>query len=135
MPSCAQVSASNSSSRVPKPPGMAMKPSDRSCMRCLRTCMLSTTTSCVSRACASSRSSIPAGRIVAVEQDAQFDWSGFTFVDHRDIVAPGRNVVAMITEDQPYLAVDRVRHQAEPIWLVAHADRARLAEGLGHLTV
>src|SRR5205807_688951 len=81
------------------------------------------------------RSSIPAGRIIAVEKDPQFDWSGFTFVDHRDIVAPGRNVVAMIVEDQPYLAVDRVRHQAEPIWLVAHADRARLAEGLARITV
>jgi CO/xanthine dehydrogenase Mo-binding subunit len=81
------------------------------------------------------RSTIPAGRIVAVEKDPQFDWSGFTFVDHHDVTEPGRNVVAMITDDQPYLAVGSVRHQAEPIWLVAHADRARLAEGMGHLNV
>src|SRR6516164_975482 len=52
------------------------------------------------------RSTIAAGRLVAVERDPAFDWSGFTFVDHRDIVAPGKNVVAMITEDQPFLAVD-----------------------------
>ncbi len=81
------------------------------------------------------RSTIPAGRIVAVERDPAFDWSGFTFVDYRDIAAPGKNVVAMITEDQPFLAVDRVRHQAEPIALLAHADRARLADGLAHVQV
>jgi len=81
------------------------------------------------------RSTIPAGRIVAVERDPAFDWSGFTWVDHHDIAAPGRNVVAMIAEDQPFLAVDRVRHQAEPIALLAHADRARLAEGLAHVRV
>src|SRR5947209_7316804 len=81
------------------------------------------------------RSTIPAGRIVAVERDAAFDWTGFTYVDHRDIAAPGKNVVAMIVEDQPFLAVDRVRHQAEPIALLAHADRARLAEGMAHVHV
>jgi len=81
------------------------------------------------------RSTIPAGRIVAVERDPAFDWSGFTFVDHRDIAAPGKNVVAMIADDQPFLAVDRVRHQAEPIALIAHADRARLADALAHVHV
>jgi len=81
------------------------------------------------------RSTIPAGRIVAVERDPAFDWSGFTFVDHRDIAAPGKNVVAMIADDQPFLAVDRVRHQAEPIALLAHADRARLADALAHVHV
>ena len=81
------------------------------------------------------RSRIAAGRIVAIDRDPAFDWDGFTFVDHRDIVAPGRNVVAMISDDQPYLAVDRIHHQAEPIALMAHADRARLAEGLAHVDV
>ncbi|HWE30910.1 MAG TPA: xanthine dehydrogenase family protein, partial [Polyangia bacterium] len=81
------------------------------------------------------RSTIAAGRIVAVERDAAFDWSGFTFVDHRDITSPGKNVVAMIVDDQPFLAVDRVRHQAEPVALIAHADRARLAGGLAHVHV
>jgi len=79
------------------------------------------------------RSTIPHGRIVEVERDTAFDWSGFTVVDHRDV--PGRNVVAMITEDQPFLAVDRVRHQAEPILLLAHADRTRLADALSHVKV
>jgi len=79
------------------------------------------------------RSTIARGRILSVELDPQFDWSGFTVVDHKDI--PGKNVVAMIVDDQPLLAVDRVRHQAEPIALLAHADRARLAEGLAHVHV
>ncbi len=74
------------------------------------------------------RTTIPRGRIVSVERDTAFDWSGFTWVDHRDI--PGKNIVAMIVEDQPFLAVDRVEHQTEPVALLAHADRARLAEGL-----
>jgi CO/xanthine dehydrogenase Mo-binding subunit len=81
------------------------------------------------------RSTIPAGKIASVEQDPAFDWTGFTFVDHRDINAPGRNVVAMITEDQPFLADNRVRHQAEPIALIAHASRVRLNEGLLHVRV
>ncbi len=79
------------------------------------------------------RSTIPHGRIVSVERDPSFDWSGFTFVDHRDV--PGKNLVALITDDQPLLAVDRVLHQAEPIALLAHADRARLADGLAHVRV
>ena len=54
-----------------------------------------------------------------------FDRDGFTVVDHRDI--PGRNIVALIDEDQPSLAVTHVKHVAEPILLLAHADRARLA--------
>lgn len=45
--------------------------------------------------------------------------------DHRDI--PGRNIVALIDEDQPSLAMMSVRHVAEPIVLLAHSDRTRLA--------
>src|SRR5581483_4357172 len=79
------------------------------------------------------RSTIARGRIVSVERDPEFAWDGFVVVDHRDV--PGRNVVAMIADDQPLLAVDRVHHQAEPILLLAHADRARLGDGLQHVKV
>jgi CO/xanthine dehydrogenase Mo-binding subunit len=79
------------------------------------------------------RSTIPHGRIVEIERDRKFDWSGFTLVDHRDVT--GKNVVAMIVDDQPFLAVDRVHHQAEPILLIAHADRTRLADALAHIKV
>src|SRR5262249_28914115 len=53
-----------------------------------------------------------------------FDRTGFTIVDYRDV--PGRNVVALIDDDQPCLVERTVRHVAEPIVLVAHEDRERL---------
>ncbi len=68
------------------------------------------------------RSTIACGRIRAVNR--LFDQAGFTVVDYRDI--PGRNVVALIVDDQPCLAERVVRHDAEPILLLAHADRERL---------
>src|SRR2546428_991729 len=68
------------------------------------------------------RSSIPCGDITSSRYD--FDTAGFTIVDYRDI--PGRNVVALIEDDQPCLAEREVRHVAEPIVLLAHADRERL---------
>ncbi|MBV9772458.1 MAG: molybdopterin-dependent oxidoreductase, partial [Gemmatimonadetes bacterium] len=68
------------------------------------------------------RSTIPRGRIRSVRLD--FDPEGFTVVDHRDV--PGRNVVALIVDDQPYLAEREVRHLAEPVLLLAHEDRERL---------
>ena len=46
------------------------------------------------------RSTIPAGEIAAIRFN--FDTDGFTIVDHRDI--PGRNIVALIDDDQPCLA-------------------------------
>jgi CO/xanthine dehydrogenase Mo-binding subunit len=66
------------------------------------------------------RSTIPHGEIAGVSVDAP----GCVVVDHRDI--PGRNVVALIADDQPCLAEREVRHQAEPIVLLAHADRDAL---------
>jgi CO/xanthine dehydrogenase Mo-binding subunit len=68
------------------------------------------------------RSTIPAGEIGDIRLN--FDTSGFTVVDHRDI--PGRNVVSLIEDDQPCLAARAIRHVAEPILLLAHEDRDRL---------
>src|SRR5437867_3068249 len=68
------------------------------------------------------RSSIPCGEIASIRYD--FDRAGFTIVDYRDI--PGRNIIALIEDDQPCLAEREVRHVAEPIVLLAHADRERL---------
>ena len=81
------------------------------------------------------RSTIARGRIVSVERDQAFDWSDFTIVDHRDIAAPGKNVVAMIVEDQPFLAATRVHHKHEPVLLLAHADRERLYDALAHVRI
>jgi CO/xanthine dehydrogenase Mo-binding subunit len=69
------------------------------------------------------RSTIPRGRIESLRLD--FDTTGFTVVDFRDI--PGRNVVALIEDDQPCLAEHEVYHYAEPILLLAHENRERLA--------
>src|ERR1700730_6145266 len=68
------------------------------------------------------RSTIPAGRIV----DIQFhgDTTGFTIVDYRDV--PGKNIVALIDDDQPCLAERTIRHVAEPILRLTHADRETL---------
>src|SRR5580765_6549317 len=68
------------------------------------------------------RSTIPAGEVTAARFNT--DTTGFTIVDYRDI--PGRNVVALIDDDQPCLAEHAIRHVAEPIVLLAHEDRERL---------
>ena len=68
------------------------------------------------------RSTIPAGQIAKVRFKG--DRAGFTLVDHHDI--PGRNIVALIDDDQPCLAERAIRHVAEPILLLVHEDREKL---------
>lgn len=70
------------------------------------------------------RSTIPRGRIKSVELDSAFNWRGMVVADHRDI--PGKNVVALIEDDQPLLVEHEVRHADEPILLLAHRDRERV---------
>ena len=70
------------------------------------------------------RSTIPRGEILSVRH--ALDSDGFTVADFRDI--PGRNVVALIEEDQPCLAEREVRHFAEPILLLAHERKEKLLE-------
>jgi CO/xanthine dehydrogenase Mo-binding subunit len=69
------------------------------------------------------RSTIARGRVVGIRTSAA-PAGGFTIVDHRDI--PGRNVVSLIEDDQPCLVEDEIRHVAEPVLLLAHADRELL---------
>jgi CO/xanthine dehydrogenase Mo-binding subunit len=64
------------------------------------------------------RTTVPCGELSGVHLD--FDGAGFTVVDHRDI--PGRNVVALIQDDQPYLVEREIRHAEEPVLLLAHGD-------------
>ena len=68
------------------------------------------------------RATIPCGLVTGVRLG--FDPAGFTVVDHRDI--PGRNRILHVTDDQPCLVEREVRHQAEPVLLLAHADREAL---------
>src|ERR1043165_13687 len=49
------------------------------------------------------------------------DVPGLVVCDYRDI--PGRNVCYLIEQDQPFLVEKDIRHQAEPILLLAHEDR------------
>jgi len=76
------------------------------------------------------RSTIVRGEIDTVA--LKFETAGFTVVDHRDI--PGRNVVALIDDDQPCLAAHEIHHFAEPILLLAHADRETLANAQVQVT-
>src|SRR5690348_15013179 len=46
---------------------------------------------------------------------------GLVIADYRDI--PGRNVCYLIEQDQPFLVEKDIRHQAEPLLLLAHEDR------------
>lgn len=75
------------------------------------------------------RSTIACGTISGIRRD--FDPAGFTVVDWRDI--PGRNVVALLTEDQPCLVEREVRHQAEPVLLLAHESREALLGAAVHI--
>src|SRR6476620_2704800 len=46
---------------------------------------------------------------------------GLVVCDYRDV--PGRNVCYLIEQDQPFLVERDIKHQAEPILLLAHEDR------------
>ncbi len=69
------------------------------------------------------RSTVPRARIRAGHVSLP---SEYIVADCRDI--PGPNYVALIDPDQPCLAVDQVRHVAEPILLVAHEDKHALID-------
>src|SRR5947207_2985064 len=89
------------------------------------------------------RSSIPRGRIksISFEQppataggsDRAIPWDEFTIVTAKDI--PGENYVALILNDQPYLADEVVNHPEEPIVLLAHQDKYLLEEARRHVSI
>jgi CO/xanthine dehydrogenase Mo-binding subunit len=75
------------------------------------------------------RSTVPVGEITGIA--FPFDTTGFTIVDFRDV--PGRNVVALIDDDQPCLAERTIRHVAEPVLILVHEDRDRLRAADVHI--
>src|SRR5437588_4740287 len=102
------------------------------------------------------RSSVPRGRIksISFEQppataggtersdqapaiaggtDRAIPWDEFTIVTAKDI--PGENYVALILNDQPYLANEVVNHPEEPIVLLAHRDKYLLEEARRHVSI
>jgi CO/xanthine dehydrogenase Mo-binding subunit len=70
------------------------------------------------------RSTIARGRIASITFDLSVDWSQFTIVTAADI--PGENTIVHLAKDHPCLAAEHINHQAEPILLLAHPDRAVL---------
>src|SRR5512134_3256775 len=72
------------------------------------------------------RSPVARGLLHDIRFDPSMPWDEITVVTAADV--PGRNVVALITDDQPYLAEGRVNHAEEPIVLLAHADRILLED-------
>ncbi len=88
------------------------------------------------------RSSVARGRIKSVSFDQPpataggtdfIPWGEFTIVTARDI--PGENYVALILNDQPYLADEIVNHPEEPIVLLAHHDKYLLEEARRHVRI
>ena len=81
------------------------------------------------------RSTVPHARLLAIELDPAFDWSRVTVVTSDDV--PGRNIVASIAEDQPILVPvgGEIQHQAEPVALLAAADRETLREARKRVTL
>jgi CO/xanthine dehydrogenase Mo-binding subunit len=70
------------------------------------------------------RATTPSGRITSIRPD--FNAAGFTVCDYRDIPEGGRNLVALIVDDQPCLAETVVRHAHEPVVLLAHENKETL---------
>src|SRR5713101_2664529 len=91
------------------------------------------------------RSAVPRGRIKSISfpevqrpatagrSDCNIPWNEFTIVTAKDI--PGENCVALILDDQPYLADKMVSHPEEPIVLLAHHDKYLLEEARRHVRI
>ena len=79
------------------------------------------------------RSTEPHARLRSIDLDPRFDWSKVVVVTADDI--PGDNVVSLIQDDQPVLVAlgAEIRHQAEPVCLLAAPDRALLREAKRHV--
>ncbi|MFN2515153.1 MAG: xanthine dehydrogenase family protein molybdopterin-binding subunit, partial [Pyrinomonadaceae bacterium] len=73
------------------------------------------------------------GRIKNISFEGDIPWDEFTIVTARDI--PGDNYVALILNDQPYLADEVVNHPEEPILLLAHEDKYLLEEARRNVRV
>src|SRR5437879_3843197 len=73
------------------------------------------------------------GRIRGLTFAPHIPWDEFVVVTAKDI--PGHNAVALITDDQPYLAEDFFHHAEEPVALLAHPDKYLLEEARRAVTV
>jgi CO/xanthine dehydrogenase Mo-binding subunit len=79
------------------------------------------------------RSTIPRGTIRHVTFGEGIPWHEFTIVRAEDIA--GKNIVTLIFEDQPYLAVSDINHSQEPILLIAHSNKDLLTKARQHIHI
>ena len=81
------------------------------------------------------RSTEPHARLLGIDLDPDFDWSKVAVVTSADI--PGPNIVSLINDDQPILVPvgGEIQHQAEPVCLLAAADRDTLRAARRHITL
>ena len=79
------------------------------------------------------RSAVPRGRVTGIEFDPTVNWSEFTIVTARDV--PGRNVVALLVDDQPCLADGQINHPEEPVVLLAHPDKFMAERARRHVRI
>jgi CO/xanthine dehydrogenase Mo-binding subunit len=81
------------------------------------------------------RSTVARGTLRSISLDPAFDWSRVVVVTADDI--PGENVVQLIRDDQPALARvgGEIRHQEEPILLLAAPDKDTLEAAARHVRI
>ncbi len=79
------------------------------------------------------RSTIPRGKIRKITFGDGVAWDEFVVVSAKDI--PGANCVALIADDQPYLAHEVVNHPEEPILLLAHSNQHALTKAMDAITI
>ena len=72
------------------------------------------------------RSPAARGKITNISFGGDIPWDEFVVVTAKDI--PGANYVALILNDQPYLADGFVNHPEEPILLLAHKNKYLVEE-------
>ncbi len=83
------------------------------------------------------RSSVPRGRIKSISFAGDIPWDEITIVTAKDIrdLKLGENYVALILNDQPYLADEVTNHPEEAVVLLAHHDRYLLEEARRHVLI
>jgi len=79
------------------------------------------------------RSQIPRGKIKKITFGPGIAWDEFVVATAKDI--PGKNVIALITDDQPCLADGAVNHPEEPILLLAHSNRHLLPQAVAAVSI
>jgi CO/xanthine dehydrogenase Mo-binding subunit len=79
------------------------------------------------------RSPSARGKITNISFEGDIPWDEFVIVTAKDI--PGANYVALILNDQPYLADGFVNHPEEPVLLLAHKDKYLVEEARRNVSI